>query len=80
MDVNNVLLHGDLEEQVYMSMAFGFTCGKSDQVCKLQKSLYGYGKHSDNGLPTSHLSLMSMGLLAHMQNILFSLTERLMFS
>ena len=42
IDVNNVLLNGDLMKDVFMDQSAGFIdAQKPDYVCKLHKSLYG---------------------------------------
>jgi len=41
LDVNNVFLHGDLDENVYMQVSMGVVPSKLNQVCRLLKSLYG---------------------------------------
>ena len=42
MDVKTAFLHGDLEEEIYITQPDGFkVVGKENWVCKLNKSLYG---------------------------------------
>ena len=42
MEVKTTFLHGDLEEEIYLTHLDGFkVAGKENWVCKLSKSLYG---------------------------------------
>ena len=42
LDVKTAFLHGDLEEEIYMSQPDGFrVAGNEKLVCRLKKSLYG---------------------------------------
>jgi len=40
LDVKTAFLHGNLEEEIYMSQPTFKTTGKENIVCKLKKSLY----------------------------------------
>ena len=40
-DVKNVFLHGELEEEIYMSIPPRFSGSDENKVCRLKKALYG---------------------------------------
>lgn len=46
LDVNNVFLHGDLHEEIYITLPHGLLTSNNAQVYKLHKSLYGLKKSS----------------------------------
>ena len=40
LDVKTAFLHGDLQEEIYMTQLLGFKATENEKVCKIEKSLY----------------------------------------
>jgi Reverse transcriptase (RNA-dependent DNA polymerase) len=61
LDVQNIFLHGDLNENVFMTQPLGFTDpNKPNHVCLLSKALYGLKQSSRAWFHKLHSVLLQL--------------------
>ncbi|GJU43354.1 retrovirus-related pol polyprotein from transposon TNT 1-94 [Tanacetum coccineum] len=77
LDINNAFLHGDLHEEVYMTIRQGYsTTVPPNTVCRLKKSLYGLKQANKQWFTKLTDFLLLMGFLqSYADTSLFTLTK-----
>ncbi|GJV06057.1 retrovirus-related pol polyprotein from transposon TNT 1-94 [Tanacetum coccineum] len=75
LDINNAFLHGDLNEEVYMTVPQGYNASlPPNTVCRLKKSLYGLKQANRQWFTKLTTFLLSLGFKqSYVDTLLFTL-------
>jgi len=68
LNINNVFLHGELKEDLYMVAPSRLTSIKPRQVCKLKKALYGFKQANREWFAKLSSLLLSVGYTQSMND------------
>lgn len=61
LDVNNVFLHGELAEEIYLKPPLGYLQENDNRMCKLKKSFYGLKQTSRQWCAKLEKTLLDIG-------------------
>lgn len=68
MDINNVLLHDNLNEEIYIKLHASYHADRDDQVCQLRKSIYRLHQVSHNRFHKLKTTLKRYGFVQSFTN------------
>ena len=61
LDINNAFLNGQLSEEIYMDLPLGYLSKGENEICRLNKSIYGLRQVSRQWFSTFASALLKFG-------------------